>query len=89
MWRGVAGAGLVVAGIVALVEDHAHRPEYGCARSLNACERGEGLYPLTGHLTETSYNVLGGVGWALATLGAALIVITLIGVARASKNHAA
>ena len=51
MWRLLTGAALVAAGIVALIEDHRYRPEYGCtAHTLRTCERGEGLYPLPIHI---------------------------------------
>ena len=87
MWRLLTGAALVAAGIIALIEDHRYRPEYGCtAHTLRACERGEGLYPLPGRLTETPYNVFGGIGWVLAVSGVALVVVTVVGLARASKR---
>ncbi len=86
VWRLFVGAGLVAAGSVALIEDHLRRPEYDCIRAVGACERGEGLHALPGRLTETSYNVLGAVGWVMALSGGVLIVVTLFSLARALKQ---
>jgi hypothetical protein len=87
VWRLLGSGALVAAGIVALIEDHRYRPEYGCtSHMLRACERGEGLYPLSGRLAETPYNILGALGWALAISGVVLVVVTLVSLAKAAKR---
>jgi hypothetical protein len=87
MWRVYVGALGVIAGIAALVEAHNHRPEYECKAAVSACELGEGLHLLPGHLTETPYDLLSGVGWALVIVGAATLILGLIGFWRATPSR--
>jgi uncharacterized membrane protein HdeD (DUF308 family) len=82
MCRIFAGALLVIAGIAAFIEAHSHRPEYECQGRVGACEHGEDLHLLPGHLTETPYDLLSIGAWALVIVGALQVIVGLIAYAR-------
>ena len=69
---------LVIAGVVALIEEHSNRVEYQCEAAIKACEHGEGLRLLPGRLSEHSEQLLGTAGWVLLTVGAALFFVSLV-----------
>ena len=87
MWRVYLGALGVIAGVVALVEAHSHRPEYECKAAVSACEHGEGLRLLPDHLTQSPYDLLSGIGWALVSLGVLTVVLGLIGFWRSTPSR--
>jgi hypothetical protein len=78
MWRLVGGAVLAIAGIVAFIEAHTHRPDYDCRGAVSACELGEGVRLLPGHLTQTPYDGPYAAAWALVVLGVSVVVLGLI-----------
>jgi hypothetical protein len=82
MTRVFGGMALVAAGVVAFIETHSHLPEYDCLGPVRACERGEGLRLVRGHLTETPYDWLYGAAWVLVIIGAVLFVVALVAYAR-------
>lgn len=76
------GAVLVVGGIAAFIEAHAHLPEYGSNthRVVEVAIGESGPHELLrGHLSRTRYDLLVIGAWALAIFGALLVVVGLIG----------
>jgi hypothetical protein len=78
MWRIYGGVLLVVAGITALIEAHNNRP---LRAELVVTSPGHPVLhvPLRpGGLSDTAYDLLRIGGWALAILGALLVIVGLI-----------
>jgi uncharacterized protein YjeT (DUF2065 family) len=74
----ISGIVLVIAGVVALIEEHSNRVEYQCQAAIKACEHGEGLRLLPGRLSERSEHLLSTAGWVLLTVGATLFLTGLV-----------
>jgi hypothetical protein len=68
------GAALIVAGIAAFIEAHAHPPVTGL---IELPERGA-----PSHLSHTAYDLLRIAGWALVICGVLLVVVGLIAYVR-------
>ena len=86
MWRLLAGAALLGAGIAALVLAHDHRPEPRFP--MHPLARGEhvlgvlNLYSTRSAWSQTACDAVRAGGIALVVLGAALLIFTLVRLAR-------
>lgn len=67
---------MVIAGIAAFIEAHSHAPKYGCEKAV--CLPSEPEVLLSGHLSQTPYDVLRIGAWALLVLGALTVILGLI-----------
>ncbi|HME02217.1 MAG TPA: hypothetical protein VKG38_04205 [Solirubrobacteraceae bacterium] len=78
MARVYAGGLMIVAGIAAFIEAHAHVPEYG--DNSEGIPTGPSLSHelLRGHLSRTQYDLLLIVASALVILGVLTVVMALI-----------
>jgi hypothetical protein len=85
MRRVFGGAALVIAGIAAFIEAHAHRPVAAfnptpvVTRQLERVEVGSGLARPASGLSQTPYDLLRIGAWALVIVGALLVIVGLIG----------
>jgi hypothetical protein len=79
MLRVFSGAALIIAGIVAFIEAHSHRPIPAelPPKNLSPYVGVGGLRPASG-LSQTAYDLLRIGGWALVIVGALLVVTGLI-----------
>jgi hypothetical protein len=86
MWRVFIGAALVVAGIAAFIEAHAHKPVAAQVLPGDAIQKSEirrelaeqGVVPKASGLDPTAYDLLRIGAWALVIFGGALMVMGFI-----------
>jgi hypothetical protein len=76
----LGGAVLVILGIAAFIEASSHAPEYTGCPNREGClrEAGGPKYLVSGHLSQTPYDLLRIGAWALVIIGALLVVTGLI-----------
>jgi uncharacterized membrane protein HdeD (DUF308 family) len=92
MWRVYVGAIMIVGGIAAFIEAHSHHPVSGLRQVVLGRVRpiaGARSFAVpTEGLSPTAYDVLRIGAWALVTLGAATLLLGLIGYWRSVRQVA-